>query len=67
MKLCKKCGKQYSGQPAVSRVDGSDICAWCGYKEALDEAVEAGIIEEGVVEETLVLLNDVQEKLESKD
>ncbi|MCR5814004.1 MAG: DUF4314 domain-containing protein [Desulfovibrio sp.] len=34
-KVCPKCGKGYEGYPAMSRVDGSDICPECGVKEAI--------------------------------
>ena len=32
---CPKCGEQYSGRPAMSRIDNSSICPMCGYKEAV--------------------------------
>ena len=31
---CRKCGKQYTERPAMSRIDSSTICSMCGYKEA---------------------------------
>lgn len=35
--VCPKCGKAYSGYPALSRVDGkTEICPDCGTREALD-------------------------------
>lgn len=34
---CPKCGKEYSGRPALSRVDNTTpICPDCGTREALD-------------------------------
>jgi len=34
--ICPKCGKAYSGRPALSRVDGkTNICPDCGILEAL--------------------------------
>ena len=35
-KVCPKCGKTYAGYPAVSRIDGTEICPECGVREALD-------------------------------
>lgn len=35
-KVCPKCGKGYEGYPAMSRLDGSDICPECGVREALE-------------------------------
>lgn len=32
---CPKCGKQYTGRPALSREDNSLICPDCGTREAL--------------------------------
>lgn len=36
-RICPKCGKQYSGYPALSRTDNkTKICADCGTREAVD-------------------------------
>lgn len=36
-RTCPKCGKQYSGYPALSRIDNkTKICPDCGNKEAVD-------------------------------
>ena len=35
VRRCPKCGDYYSGHPAMSRIDGSDICPSCGIHEAL--------------------------------
>lgn len=38
MRICEKCGKQYSEYPALSRKDNvTEICTACGMKEALEE------------------------------
>ena len=35
-KVCPKCGKEYKGHPAISRVDNiTPICPTCGTREAL--------------------------------
>lgn len=37
IKICPKCGKAYSGYPAISRVEPYDeICSLCGTREALE-------------------------------
>lgn len=37
--ICPKCGKAYSGKPALSRVDNSTlICPDCGTREAFEAA-----------------------------
>ena len=36
MRQCPKCGEWYGERPAVSRIDGSDICPDCGIREAMD-------------------------------
>ena len=33
---CPKCGKAYTGRPALSRIDYSPICPDCGTREALE-------------------------------
>ena len=40
MAKCPKCGKRYpEGKGALSRRDNkTDICADCGYKEAMEDA-----------------------------
>lgn len=35
-RICPKCGRVYTEQPATSRVDGSPICPDCGTREALE-------------------------------
>lgn len=37
MNVCPKCGRKYSGHPALSREDGiTYICPECGQREALE-------------------------------
>lgn len=37
-RICPKCGKQYSGYPALSRTDNkTKICPDCGTKEAIED------------------------------
>ena len=37
--VCPKCGKTYTGYPAMSRADNkTEICPECGTREALDAA-----------------------------
>ena len=37
VRTCPICGKQYSGHPALARVDGTTlICPDCGTREALE-------------------------------
>ena len=36
-RICPKCGKTYTGYPALSRCDNkTEICSVCGTKEALE-------------------------------
>ena len=37
VRICPRCGKTYSGHPALSRADGETmICPDCGTREALE-------------------------------
>lgn len=36
IRVCPKCGAEYKGVPALSRVDNSPICPDCGTREALE-------------------------------
>ena len=39
VKTCPKCGREYEGYPAISRVDNeTEICPECGTREALESA-----------------------------
>lgn len=36
-RICPRCNKEYSGSPAISRIDNKTaICPICGTKEALE-------------------------------
>lgn len=37
MMICR-CGREYFGYPAVSRLDGKPVCSRCGTMEALIDA-----------------------------
>ena len=38
MNTCPRCGKNYDGYPALSRVDNTtNICSACGTTEALED------------------------------
>lgn len=38
-RVCPRCGKEYVGYPAISRLDNAtEICPECGIREALDDA-----------------------------
>ena len=49
---CPKCGKQYEGRPAMSRIDSSPIYPMCGYREAV------AILQEDAQEEVLNLIRE---------
>lgn len=57
LRKCQKCGKNYKGYPATSRVDGSEICPECGTAEALDIAVDAGAVSVEDAEEVKSLVS----------
>ena len=41
IKICNRCGKEYTGHPALSRKDNkTKICPECGLKEAISIAKE---------------------------
>lgn len=40
-RICSKCGKEYVGYPALSRVDNeTEICTECGMKEAIQAQIK---------------------------
>ena len=39
--ICPKCGNAYEEHPAISRINGAEICPECGIKEALDAFFKA--------------------------
>lgn len=55
---CSKCNKEFTEAPALSRRDNTEICPLCGSKEALEDAVGAGLI-------TKKLADIILEKLET--
>ena len=36
IRVCNRCGGIYTEAPALSRIDGSQICPICGIQEALE-------------------------------
>ena len=58
-RICPRCGSEYDRPPAMSRVDSSLICPMCGYKEALQTAVEHGIMDEAQMEEILGAFKEI--------
>jgi len=51
---CPLCGKIYNDPPAISRKDSRiKICPDCGTREALEPAVERGIVTQNTVEEII--------------
>lgn len=41
-RTCPKCGKAYTGYPALSRIDNkTEICTKCGQNEALEIFLKA--------------------------
>ena len=54
--ICPKCGKEYQGSPALSRVDNKTyICPDCGTREAL-ESIGVGQAEQ---EEILGIIHGI--------
>lgn len=44
LKECPRCGKMYSGYPAISRTDNkTEICSQCGTAEAMEEFLTGSI------------------------
>jgi len=58
--ICPKCGKEFSEKPATSRRDQSPICPLCGHKEALEDAVNAGVMSESEANEILKALQELK-------
>lgn len=53
-RLCPHCGKEYLGEPALSRVDNSTlICSECSTREALEIAGITGAAQDEIIEEIL--------------
>ena len=53
LRVCPKCGRQYSGHPALSRKDNETlICPDCGTREAL-ESIGVPAEEQDAIIETI--------------
>lgn len=51
--VCPKCGREYTGRPALSRLDNETlICPDCGTREAL-ESIGVGASEQDAIIETI--------------
>lgn len=51
--VCPKCGREYTGHPALSRLDNETlICPDCGTREAL-ESIGVGVSEQDAIIETI--------------
>lgn len=45
IKICPKCGKEYTDYPAISRRDNkTEICSECGLAEALEDMAKLGFV-----------------------
>ena len=60
--ICPKCKKEFTTPPALSRRDNSEICSLCGSKEAIEDALKAGIIDKDGAEEIIKELENDFEK-----
>ena len=53
---CPVCGKIYDDPPAISRKDNrTKICPECGVREALEPAVENGVLDKETSDEIIKL------------
>ena len=59
-RICPACKREYTGAPAMSRVDNQPICPECGHREALDIAVRYHIISEAQEEEILNAIREAE-------
>lgn len=42
IKICPKCGREYTSHPAISRRDNkTEICPDCGVKEAMEDFINS--------------------------
>lgn len=61
-RTCPKCGKEYKGVPALSRVDNTTpICPTCGTRESLEAMGVANDEIEKIISELPSNLNDVKD------
>lgn len=59
MNICPKCNKPYSEPPALSRRDNETyICFACGTEEALEDAMNAGMVSEEDAREIMELVSN---------
>jgi hypothetical protein len=58
--ICPKCKKEFSEIPAMSRRDKSEICSLCGQKEALEDAIIAGLMNEEDANKILKTLQELK-------
>ena len=58
-RICPKCNKPYTEPPALSRRDNKTyICSACGTKEALEDAMNAGMVSEEDAREIMELVSN---------
>lgn len=65
--ICKNFGRQFSAPPAISRVDGSDICPVCGVEESLagfPEEMKAEVVRK--IEEQEIAWGRVEKRIEAR-
>jgi len=56
-RICPKCNKPYSEPPALSRRDNKTyICSACGTREALEDAMNAGMVSKEYADEIVGLV-----------
>lgn len=61
MKVCPICKKEYSGYPALSRMDNkSEICPLCGIREALDAS---GVKDTALISEIVKISEEETERI----
>ena len=61
--VCPKCGKEFKEPPALSRIDNKTyICSSCGTQEALDVAINEGVMNKDVANDILEKINDASKK-----
>lgn len=63
--ICPVCGRQFFGEPAISRRDENmKICSVCATTEALEDAQAAGAISRGEAKEIQEIIEDVAKEEE---
>ena len=57
--ICPKCNKPYTEPPALSRRDNNTyICSACGTEEALEDAMNVGLMNEEDAREIMELVKN---------